>query len=130
MIALARNRVNDRDRDVSTEEKARIFSSLIGLPASAEKDMFVVLTAHVGSFTNNRYVDNWILKLVLPNRYSKYRQTDPRKSATKTVRFQEKAYMFEEGLLLGGVFERHGLVCFLEPLNFDDPGSEDLINEE
>ena len=39
MITLARNRVNDRDRDVSTEETARILSSLIGLPALAEKDM-------------------------------------------------------------------------------------------
>ena len=71
VITLARNRVNDRDRDVSTEETARIFSSLIGLPALAEKDMFVVLTAYryVGSLTNNRYVDDWILKLVLPDRY-------------------------------------------------------------
>ena len=73
VITLARNRVNDRDRDVSTEETARIFSSLIGLPALAEKDMFVVLTAdrYVGSLTNNRYVDDWIFKLVLPDRYSK-----------------------------------------------------------
>ena len=39
MITLARNRVNDRDRDVSTKETAWIFSSLIGLPALAEKDM-------------------------------------------------------------------------------------------
>ena len=37
VITLARNRVNDRDRDVSTEETARIFSSLIGLPALAKK---------------------------------------------------------------------------------------------
>ena len=78
MITLARNRVNDQDCDVSTEETARIFSSLIGrgLPALAEKDMFVLLTAYVGSLTYNRYVDDWILKLVLPDRYSKYRQTD------------------------------------------------------
>ena len=66
-----RNRVNDRDRDMSTEEKARIFSCLIGPPASAEKDMFV---AYVGSLTNDRYVDDWILKLVLPETdLSKYR---------------------------------------------------------
>ena len=78
VTTLARNRVNDRDHDVSTEETAWIFSSLIGLPALAEKDMFVVLTAYVGSLTNNRYVDDLILKLVLPDRYSKYRQTDPR----------------------------------------------------
>ena len=87
---LARNRVKDQDRDISTEEKARIFSSLIGLPASAEKDMFVVLTAYVGSLTIDiylQYVDDWVLKLVLPDRYSNYRQTDPRKSATKTVPF-------------------------------------------
>ena len=38
-MTLARNRVNDRDRDVSTKETSRIFSSLIGLPALAEKDM-------------------------------------------------------------------------------------------
>ena len=75
------------ERSGSWREMARIFSSLIGLPASAEKDMFVVLTAYVGSLANNRYVDDWILKLVLPDRYSKYRQTDPRNSATKTVRF-------------------------------------------
>ena len=25
--------------------------------------------------------------------------------------------------------ERQGLVCFLEPRDFDDPGSEELINE-
>ena len=38
--------------------------------------------------------------------------------------------MFKERLQLGGVFETQGLVCFLEPRDFDDPGSEDLINEE
>ena len=68
---------------------ARIFSSLIGLPASAEKDMFVILTAYVGSLANNRYVDDWILKLVLPDRYSKYRRTDPRNSATKLSDFRK-----------------------------------------
>ena len=31
----ARNRVNDRDRDMSTEETAWIFSSMIGLPAAS-----------------------------------------------------------------------------------------------
>ena len=51
MITLARNRVNDRDRDVSTEETARIF--LLDRAASfGRKDMFVVLTAYVGSLTN------------------------------------------------------------------------------
>ena len=38
--------------------------------------------------------------------------------------------MFKEGLQLGGISETQGFVCFLEPCNFDDPGSEDLINEE
>ena len=110
------------------EEKARILSGLIGLPASAEKDMcFLVLTAYVGS--NNRYVDDWILKLVLPGRYSKYRQTDPRKSVTKTVRFR-KSLNVQRRVVVWWGFERQGLVCFLEPCDFDDPGSEDLINEE
>ena len=72
-------------------------------------------------------MDDCILKLVLPDRYSKYRQTDQRKSATKTVRYYEK---LTERLWLGGGFERQGLVCFLEPRDFDDPGSEDLINKE
>ena len=40
---------------MSTEEKARIFSSLIA--ASAEKDMFVILTAYVGSLT----IDTWTI---------------------------------------------------------------------
>ena len=31
---------------------------------------------------------------------------------------------------LGEVYESQGLVCFLEHRDFDDPGSEDLINEE
>ena len=38
--------------------------------------------------------------------------------------------MLKEGLKLGGVFERQFLVCFLMPRDFDDQGSEDLINEE
>ena len=97
MITLARNRVNDQDCDVSTEETARIFSSLIGLPALAEKDMFVVLTAYVGSLTYNRYVDDWILKLVLPDRYSKYRQTD-QESLPQNCLILGKAYMFKERL--------------------------------
>ena len=58
VITLVRNRVNDRDRDVSTEEKARIFSCLTGLPASAEKDMFVIPTAYVGSSTT---IDSWTI---------------------------------------------------------------------
>ena len=121
-----RNRVNDRDRDMSTEEKARIFSCLIGPPASAEKDMFV---AYVGSLTNDRYVDDWILKLVLPRQIS--RNTDcPKKVCDKSCRILGLAYMLKEGLELGGGFQRQDLVCFLEPRDFDDPGSEDLINEE
>ena len=32
--------------------------------------------------------------------------------------------------MLGEVYESQGLVCFLEHRDFDDPGSEDLINEE
>ena len=94
VITLARNSVNDRDRDVSTEEKARIFSSLIGLPASTEN--FVVLTVYVGSLTNNRYVDDSILKLVLPDRYSKQRQPDE-SLQQKTVRFQGKFTCSKKG---------------------------------
>ena len=131
MITLARNRVNDRNRDVSTEETARIFCKLVvGLPALAEKDMFVVLTAYmyVGSFTNNRYLDDWILKLVLTRQILEIPKDRPKKD--KNCPILGKAYMFKERLLLGGGFERQGLVCFLEPRDFDDPGSKDLINEE
>ena len=32
--------------------------------------------------------------------------------------------------MLGEVYESQGLVCFLEHRDFDDPGSEDLINEK
>ena len=129
VITLARNRVNDRDRDVSTEETARIFSSLIVPPALAEKDMFVELTAYVGSLTNNRYVDDWILKLAYP---TDTRNTNrlTQESLRQNCPILRKAYMFKERLQLGGGFERQGLVCFLEPHDFDDPGSEDLINEE
>ena len=38
--------------------------------------------------------------------------------------------MFKEGLQLGGVFERQGLVAFWSPVIFYDPGSEGLINKE
>ena len=72
---------------VSTEEKARIFSSFSRLLAS--KAMIVVLTAYAGSLGYDRhmYVDGRTLKLSLPNGSSKYRQTDPRKSVKKLSDF-------------------------------------------
>ena len=76
-------------------------------------------------------VDGWISKLFSSDRSSKHWQTDPRKSAKNCPIFG-KAYMFKEESQLGRGFERQGLVCFLELDlgDFDDPGMEDLINEE
>ena len=41
--------------------------------------------------------------------------------------FDKKSFIFKVELL---IFERLGLVCFLEHRDFDDPGSDDLMNEE
>ena len=65
----------------------------------------------------------WISKLVLPDRSSKYRQTDQRKSPKKKLSDYRKSFQ-----RLGEVYESQGLVCFLEHHDFDVPGSEDLIN--
>ena len=80
----------------------------------------------MGSLRSNRYVDGWVSKLVLPDRSSKYRQTDQRKSPEKLSDFRKSLHVQR----LGEVYESQGLVCFLEHRDFDDPGSEDLINEE
>ena len=41
--------------------------------------------------------------------------------------FDKKSFIFKVELL---IFERLGLVCFLEHGDFDDPGSDDLMNGE
>ena len=38
--------------------------------------------------------------------------------------------MFKVELKLGWIFERQGLVCFVEQRDFNDTGIEDLINEK
>ena len=63
MITLARNHVNNRDRDVSTEEKARIVSRLISLPASAAKDVFVALCCTFRSVTSLQSVQIYTIPL-------------------------------------------------------------------
>ena len=83
IVTFSKKAVSDRDY-----EPGRKWSSFRAWAAS--KSMFVVLTAYTDSLGYDRYVNGWILKLFLPDWSSKYRQTDPRKSA-KNVRFQENA---------------------------------------
>ena len=104
--------------------------------------MFVVLTAcaaHVGFLTNDRYArtvgfGNFFTRQVLeiptdrptkvcekncsignflPDRSSKYEQTDQRKSAKKLLDFWKSLHVQVE-LYFSGIFERHGLVSFVE----------------
>ena len=132
VITLARNRVNDRDRDVSTEEKARVFFSLMRLPASTEKDMFILLTAY-GMWVPWQTIDMWSIGF-----WSLFYPTDTRNTDRltqeslwqKTVHFRKSLHVQRRVVVRGGGVERQGLVCFLEPRDFDDPGSEDLINKE
>ena len=53
------------------------------------------------------------------------RLTHARKSAKKLSDFRKSLHVQR----LGDVYESQGLVCFLEHRDFDDPGTEDLINE-
>ena len=46
-------------------------------------------------------------------------------SVLKKKPFDKKSFIFNAELL---IFERLGLVCFLEHRDFDDPGSDDLMN--
>ena len=94
-MASARNRVNDRDREHGRKGNCKDLFSLeraasFGRKGHVRHTCSVCHVWYVGFLRNNRYVDCWILKLVLPDRSSKYRQTDPRKSAKKPVRFLEK----------------------------------------
>ena len=90
---------------MSAEGKARIFSSWSGLPASAEKDTFVLLTAYVGSLTNNWYVDGQTLTLVLSDRSSKYWQTDPRKTGKKLPDFRKSLHVQRRVVFWWGFWE-------------------------
>ena len=45
----------------------------------------------------------------------------------KPFDIHKKSFIFKVELL---IFERLGLVCFLEHRDFDDPGSDDLMNAE
>ena len=85
-MTFAGNRVNDRDRehgrkgkDLFQLERAASF----GRKGHVRRTYSV---QYVGSLRNNRCVVGWISKLALPDRSSKYRQTDQRKSPKKTVR--------------------------------------------
>ena len=53
--------------------------------------------------------------------------TDPKKVSGKKLSDFRKSLHVQR---LGEVYVCQGLVCFLEHRDFDDPGSEDLINEE
>ena len=60
--------------------------------------------------------------------------TDPRNNdrLTHARKHAKKLFDFRKSLhvqRLGDVYESQGLVCFLEHRDFDDPGTEDLINE-
>ena len=80
--------------------------------------------------TRSIRVDCWILKFF--TRQTLELPTDRptnRKSAKKTVRFSEKLTCLHE-FWLSVIFERQGLVFFVEQHDFDDPGIDDLINEE
>ena len=85
MMTSAGHRVNDRDsehgrkgKDLFKLERAASFGGKGHL-----RRMHTYSVQHVGSLRNNRYVDGWVSKLVLPDRSSKYRQTDQRKSPEK-----------------------------------------------
>ena len=52
--------------------------------------------------------------------------TKPRKCAKKNL-FDKKSFIFKVELL---IFERLGLVCFLDHRDFDNPESDDLMNGE
>ena len=92
----------------STEENAEnegIFSCLSRLPAS--KGIFVVLTAYARCLGKRQIRGRLEFETFLPDISSKYRQADPRKSAKKIVRFQEKLrYMFKEGFYYPGQKKR------------------------
>ena len=113
---------------VSTEEKARIFSSLSELPALAEKDMFVVLTVY-SMWVPWETLDTWTVGF-----RNLFYPTDPRNTDRLTKgNLRKKMSDLRKSLhvqRLGEVHESQGLVWFLEHPDFDDPGSEDLINEE
>ena len=67
----------------------------------------------------------------LPDRPSNYRQTDPQiESLRKNCPIFGKAYMFKVEFWLSVIFERQSMGFFVEQRNFDDPGIDDLINEE
>ena len=96
--------------------------------------MFVILTACAGSLGNGRYVDRQLDFETLSTRLP----TDLRNTIGPTDRLVKvcekscpisgKAYMFKEELSLGGVLR--GRICFVEQRDFDNPGIEDLINED
>ena len=55
-------------------------------------------------------------------------QTKPQNhESVQKKSFDKKSFIFKVELL---IFERLGLVCFLEHREFDDPGSDDLMNGE
>ena len=106
--------------------------------------MFVVLKAYVGSLTNDRCVDDWILKLVLPDRYSKYRLTQESlrqklSNFRKSLRVQRRVVVWwgfwEAGFgLLSWApwFRRFGERGFDQRrmiLNFGDPSGQRHVGE-
>ena len=93
----------------SKEQKARTFSSLSlsGLPAS--KDMFSYFQRVPRILVPWQTIDTrglLDLETFLPDRSSKYQQTDPRKSAKKIVQFLKKLTCSSSQR-----FSRHPFVC-------------------
>ena len=92
---------------------------------------FSLLAACTDSLRYDRCAWTVGFRNFLPDRPSNYRQTDPRiESLRKNCPIFGKAYMFKVELWSSVIFERQGLVFFVEQRDFDDPEIDNLINEE
>ena len=124
VMTLATNRVNDRDREQGRKGKDLERAASFGRKGHVRR---IYSVQYVGSLRNNWYVDVGFRNL--------FYLTDPRNTdrLTKESLRKKKRSDIRNSLhvqRLGWVYESQGLVCYLEHRQFDDPGSEDLINEE
>ena len=81
---------------------------------------------------NDRYVDGWILKLFYP-KYHRSTDRPSHESVRKILasfKIGEALVHVQRRILVTLGLARQGLVCFLEPRDFDNPGREDLTGNE
>ena len=120
----------ERSGSWARKKRPRICSGLSGLSASAGRKGHVRRTYSVCAFLEKHSIRGRLDSETCFTRQILEITTDW--PLQESLRKNRPGSDFRKSLhvqRLGDVYESQGLVCFLEHRDFDDPGTEDLINE-